>query len=114
MSGSRSCGNKCIGFWSYRNEVARDIDGPSARDLSRFVESYNRCPMVAEPIDRPESHVDRVIREAMEAGEFDDLPGTGKPIPGAGTVDDDLWWVRSWIRRNTDGRDPDHPASISE
>lgn len=36
----------------------------------------------------------------MEAGEFDDLAGFGKPIPGAGRVDDDLWWIRSWVKRN--------------
>lgn len=51
-----------------------------------------------------ESTADRIIREAMEAGEFDDLPGTGKPIPGAGSFDDEGWWVRSWVERN---RDPD-------
>lgn len=27
-----------------------------------------------------ESPVDRLIREAMEAGKFDDLPGKGKPV----------------------------------
>jgi len=57
-----------------------------------------------------ETTADRIIREAMEAGEFDDLPGVGRPIPGGGNVDDDLWWVRSWMERN---RDPDgqHPSS---
>ena len=50
--------------------------------------------------DRFESHVDRIIREAMERGEFDDLPGTGQPIAGAGSKDDDLWWIRRWVRRN--------------
>lgn len=71
------------------------------------------------PTGQPDSHqrdvrevryVDRIIREAMEAGEFDDLPGTGKPIPGAGRVDDDLWWVRSWFQRNRQPDDQD-PAS---
>lgn len=45
--------------------------------------------------------VDRIIREAMERGEFTDLPGEGKPIPGAGQHDDDLWWVRNWLLRNS-------------
>ncbi len=55
----------------------------------------------------PQEHpVERLIREAVESGEFDDLPGTGKPIPGAGTVDDEYWWVRDWVKRNlTDGED---------
>lgn len=55
-----------------------------------------------------ESYADRLIREAMEAGRFDDLRGSGEPIPGAGTKDDDLWWVRSWIRRN---RPPDDQSA---
>ena len=43
---------------------------------------------------------ERLIREAIEAGDFDDLPGAGKPLTGAGTRDDDLWWVRDWLKRN--------------
>ena len=54
--------------------------------------------------DRFESLPERLIRLAMDAGEFDDLPGQGRPIPGAGTPDDDLWWVRGWLKRN--GFDP--------
>jgi Domain of unknown function (DUF1992) len=46
-----------------------------------------------------ESLPERLIREAIEAGEFDDLPGSGLPLPGAGVPDDELWWVRSWLRR---------------
>lgn len=49
---------------------------------------------------RFESLSERLIREAMEAGEFDDLPGQGMPIPGAGTPDEDTWWVRNWLERN--------------
>ncbi len=52
-----------------------------------------------------------MIREAIEKGEFDDLPGEGSPIPGAGRVDDELWWVRRWVKRNRirlgPDRDPD-------
>lgn len=33
------------------------------------------------------------IREAMERGEFDDLPGAGKPID-LGNPDDPDWWIR--------------------
>jgi hypothetical protein len=47
-----------------------------------------------------ESLPERLIREAIEAGELDDLPGAGKPLPGAGEPDDELWWVRAWLKRN--------------
>ena len=46
-----------------------------------------------------ESLVDRQIREAMERGEFDDLPGAGRPIPGAGRSYDPNWWVKSFLDR---------------
>jgi hypothetical protein len=58
--------------------------------------------------EKVEMLADRVIREAIESGEFDDLGGTGQPLPGKGTVDDDMWWVRSWLERN---REPENQES---
>ena len=48
---------------------------------------------------RHETAVERAIREAQERGEFDNLPGQGKPLPGLDGPDDELWWVRNYIRR---------------
>lgn len=48
---------------------------------------------------RHESVVEKAIREAQERGLFDDLPGSGKPLPGLDGPDDDLWWVRDYVRR---------------
>jgi hypothetical protein len=47
----------------------------------------------------PESLVERKIREAMERGDFDDLPGAGKPIPDLHRPEDELTWVRKWMQR---------------
>jgi hypothetical protein len=41
-----------------------------------------------------EGWVDRQIREAQESGEFNDLPGAGKPIPGIDQPYDEMWWVK--------------------
>src|SRR5256885_8302479 len=46
-----------------------------------------------------ESWVDQQIREATERGEFDNLPGAGKPIPGQGEPHDEMWWVKGLVRR---------------
>lgn len=35
----------------------------------------------------------------MASGEFDDLPGIGKPIEGLGTAYDPAWWAKSKIER---------------
>lgn len=45
-----------------------------------------------------ESWVERRIREAMEGGDFDNLPGHGEPIPGLDRPRDELWWVRKKLR----------------
>ena len=46
-----------------------------------------------------ESSIDRQLREAQERGDFDNLPGTGKPLPDAGREYDEDWWVKDWLRR---------------
>ncbi|BBG05260.1 MULTISPECIES: DnaJ family domain-containing protein [Pseudonocardia] len=50
---------------------------------------------------RFESPVDRAIREAVERGDFDDLPGKGQPLPGAGRTGpvEENWWVRGYLER---------------
>lgn len=45
-----------------------------------------------------ESFVDRQIREAQERGDFDDLPGAGKPLPDLDRPRDELWWVRKKLK----------------
>ncbi len=46
-----------------------------------------------------ESAVEQQIREAMVRGEFDDLPGRGKPIPGLDGSHDEEWWVKRKLQR---------------
>lgn len=46
-----------------------------------------------------ETHVERQIREAQERGDFDDLPGAGRPLPGAGEPYDENWWLKNLVRR---------------
>ncbi len=42
-----------------------------------------------------ESFAERRIRQAQSAGEFEQLPGFGQPIPGI----DEPWDENSWVRR---------------
>lgn len=50
--------------------------------------------------DRWESFADRQIREAMERGEFENLPGAGRPLKGLGAPYDPEWWARDYMRRD--------------
>lgn len=52
--------------------------------------------MPTEPDPGP---VERSIREAIERGEFDGLPGTGRPIPDLDREYDPDWWARRYLER---------------
>ncbi len=52
--------------------------------------------MGAQP--RWESPVERAFREAQERGEFDDLPGAGKPLDLHDANDPD-WWIKRYAAR---------------
>jgi hypothetical protein len=51
--------------------------------------------------DRYEPWFERLIRQAAEAGEFDDLPGAGRPIGDLDRPYDPAWWARRWVARET-------------
>ena len=46
-----------------------------------------------------ESWIDRQVREAIERGEFDNLPGAGKPLRGLNGRNDENWWITSKLER---------------
>jgi hypothetical protein len=56
-----------------------------------------------------EAYAERLIREAQEAGEFDDLP-RGKPLPLTGGPPPEGWWAKEKLRRE---HLSDLPASIA-
>lgn len=45
------------------------------------------------------SWIDRQIDDARDRGEFDELPGAGKPIGGLNKPYDEMWWVKQKLRR---------------
>jgi len=53
-----------------------------------------------------ESWIERKIREGMERGDFDNLPGQGQPIPDLDRPYDELWWLRKKLRDEQLSIDP--------
>ena len=43
--------------------------------------------------------VDLQVQQAIERGDFDDLPGAGKPIRDLGSSHDPDWWVKQLVER---------------
>lgn len=53
----------------------------------------------AARIQHQQQWVDLQIREAEARGEFDDLPGKGKPLPHLGSQHDPDWWIKQLVER---------------
>jgi hypothetical protein len=58
------------------------------------------------------SWIDRQVTEAEKRGVFDNLPGTGKPIPGRGEADHGDTWLRNYLRREGVSADELLPAPL--
>jgi hypothetical protein len=50
-------------------------------------------------INQQQTWVDLQVRQAMDRGDFDDLPGKGKPIEGLGEHHDPDWWLKKLVER---------------
>jgi len=57
----------------------------------------------ADWASRFESLLDRQIRAAQERGEFDDLPGAGKPLASDSAPYRPDWWVNQVVQRENAG-----------
>lgn len=53
-------------------------------------------PGAAAAVDRA-AFIESAIQVAIRRGDFDDLPGAGKPLEGLGTHHDPDWWIRRKI-----------------
>jgi hypothetical protein len=49
-------------------------------------------------MERHESYVERLIREAQDEGAFDGLSCAGKPLPLTGELPE-AWWIKEKLRR---------------
>jgi hypothetical protein len=73
------------------------------RDRQRHPELYGdepEPPSSPRPMTESErwAYVETSIQQAIRRGEFDDLPGTGKPLEGLGDHHDPDWWIRRKIQ----------------
>ncbi|GAA3435257.1 DUF1992 domain-containing protein [Kutzneria kofuensis] len=59
-----------------------------------------------------ETWLDKQIREGEQRGEFDNLPGKGKPLPDRGELRDPDWWARSYVAREGGPVDALLPESL--
>jgi hypothetical protein len=72
-----------------------------ARNAPREPERDERTgrAAAAQRMQRQQEWVDQQLRIAMERGDFDNLPGAGKPIKDLGSQHDPDWWIKRLIER---------------
>lgn len=79
-------------------EHARPTEESQAADeLERTKRSSQSA--AAARMAQQSAWVDQQIRVAMAKGEFDNLPGQGKPIKDLGTQHDPDWWLKRLVER---------------
>jgi len=59
---------------------------------------HGTAPGIAAATDRA-AFIETAIQVAIRRGDFDDLPGAGKPLEGLGTHHDPDWWIRRKIEQ---------------
>src|SRR3954465_3309841 len=72
---------------------------PGTPDRSPERDDRTGRSAAAQRIQRQHEWVDLQLKEAMERGDFDNLPGAGKPIKSLGTQHDPDWWIKQLIER---------------
>lgn len=75
--------------------LASKQNGESGEDTDGDEES-GTSPGFAAAVDRA-AFIETAIQVAIRRGDFDDLPGAGKPLEGLGTHHDPDWWIRRKI-----------------
>jgi len=66
------------------------------------VEPLSDARSKAEAVQRQRlihTWVDQQIQQAIARGDFDDLPGAGKPVVGLGEEHDPDWWLKKLVER---------------
>ncbi len=72
---------------------------PARPDRERARDARTGTDAAATRVQHQARWVDLQIQRAMERGEFDNLPGQGKPLGDLGSPDDRDWWLKKLIER---------------
>jgi len=79
-----------------RDAAARYLANQRHGESADGDEETGTPPGAAAAVDRA-AFIETAIQVAIRRGEFDDLPGAGKPLEGLGTHHDPDWWIRRKI-----------------
>ncbi len=76
-----------------------EVAGPQTGRRAPARDDRTGRSAAAARIAQQSTWVDLQVHQAMERGDFDNLPGLGKPIEGLGAEHDPDWWVKRLVER---------------
>jgi hypothetical protein len=77
----------------------RPDERPRSGTRERARDARTGSDAAAARIQHQARWVDLQIQQAMQRGDFDNLPGLGKPLGDLGSPEDRDWWLRKLIER---------------
>ncbi|MCW2766626.1 MAG: hypothetical protein JWO11_2585 [Nocardioides sp.] len=80
------------------NGPQEPAEGSAHADGEPATRAQQRAAAAAR-MEQQQTWVDLQVRQAMARGDFDDLPGQGKPIADLGTAHDPDWWLKRLVER---------------
>jgi hypothetical protein len=72
---------------------------PEERDGANVDDEPDEDNAGQSSMEQRAQYVEMLIQQAIRRGEFDNLPGAGKPIENLHQVNDPDWWIRRKIER---------------
>lgn len=85
--------------WGTRVRSEEMSESPDRRPREPERDERTGDSAAAARIRHQTQWVEQQIRRAQERGEFDDLPGLGKPIEGLSGDHDPDWWLKKLVER---------------
>lgn len=74
-------------------------DWPQGRPERRAGAPRSGSAAAAARIQQQQTWVDQQVQQAIRRGDFDDLPGAGKPLKDLGVEHDPDWWIKKLVER---------------
>lgn len=107
MTGRRGPGDARLNALRYRiDRMTPEADQPTpehpaAADATTATDATSGTPATPkEPtLEQRAQYVEVAIQQAMRRGDFDNLPGAGKPLTNLHEAYDPDWWIRRKIER---------------
>ena len=94
MAGKNEHSDSRLNVARYRVDRLADGEGEAADEADRA----DRAENAGQPcMEQHAEFVEIQIPQAMRRGDFDDLPGAGRPLKNLDRVHDPDWWIRQKI-----------------